>query len=179
MKYEEKELVINLKGEEKSYILIKEKIKNIYIKIENKKIIVKAPKRITIKEIENILIKKEDWILEKLNENLNKVEKKPKYEAEEFKNIVLKDVNEYSEKIGVSYNKIRIKELKYAWGSCTSKKNITINSELIKYEEEIIKYVVIHELCHLKYMNHSKLFWNEVEKHMPNYKGVRKMLKSK
>lgn len=80
--------------------------------------------------------------------------------------------------VGIKPNKYRIKQLKTAWGTCTSNKNITINSELMKYDREVIQYVVLHEICHLKYMNHSKEFWNMVEKYMGNYKEVRKRLKS-
>lgn len=79
--------------------------------------------------------------------------------------------------VGIKPNKYRIKKLKTAWGTCTSNKNITINSELMKYDREVIQYVILHEICHLQYMNHSKAFWNMVEKYMSNYKEVRKRLK--
>ena len=79
--------------------------------------------------------------------------------------------------VGIKPNKYRVKKLKTAWGSCTSKKNITINSELMKFDREVIQYVVLHEICHLKYMNHSNEFWNMVEKYMVNYKEIRKRLK--
>lgn len=79
--------------------------------------------------------------------------------------------------VGIKPNKYRIKKLKTAWGTCTSNKNITINSSLMKYDRTVIQYVVLHEICHLKYMNHSKEFWNMVEKYMKNYKEIRKKLK--
>ena len=79
--------------------------------------------------------------------------------------------------VGLKPNKYRIKKLKSAWGTCTSNKNITINSELMKFDREVIQYVVLHEICHLKYMNHSKEFWSMVEKYMKNYKEVKSRLK--
>lgn len=79
--------------------------------------------------------------------------------------------------VGIKPNKYRIKRLKTAWGTCTKNKNITINSELMKYDRQVIQYVVLHEICHLKYMNHSKEFWNMVEKYMKDYKEVRSRLK--
>lgn len=79
--------------------------------------------------------------------------------------------------VGIKPNKYRIKKLKTAWGTCTSNKNITINSELMKYDREVIQYVVLHEICHLRYMNHSADFWNMVEKYMSNYKEIRRRLK--
>lgn len=79
--------------------------------------------------------------------------------------------------VGIKPNKYRIKKLKTAWGTCTSNKNITINSSLMKYDRTVIQYVVLHEICHLKYMNHSKEFWNMVEQYMKNYKEIRRKLK--
>ena len=73
-------------------------------------------------------------------------------------------------------NKVRIRNLKYAWGSCSSNRNISINLQLAKKEEKAIEYVVLHEMCHLIYMNHSKKFWDLVEKYMPKYKEYRKTL---
>lgn len=81
--------------------------------------------------------------------------------------------------VGIKPNKYRIKKLKTAWGTCTSNKNISINPELMKYDREVIQYVVLHEVCHLKYMNHSTEFWNMVGRYMENYKDVRKRLKQK
>ena len=78
---------------------------------------------------------------------------------------------------GLIPNKIRIKDIKYAWGSCSSNKNITINQKLISYSEDAIRYVILHELCHLKHMNHSKEFWDLVQKYMTEYKQVKKEFK--
>lgn len=80
--------------------------------------------------------------------------------------------------VGIKPNKYRIRKLKTAWGTCTSNKNITINSSLMKYDRTVIQYVVLHEICHLKYMNHSKKFWNMVEKYMKDYREIRKKLKN-
>ena len=153
------------------------KIKNIYIQIKDGKVIVKAPRRVSKKEIEKILEQKSEWIQNTIEKETRKQEKKPLYRKEEFKEIVEKYVNELVKQTGLVPNKITIKQIKYAWGSCSSKKNITINLELIKYSEQAIKYVILHELCHIKYMNHSKDFWNLVEKYMPDYKQVKKEFK--
>ena len=59
----------------------------------------------------------------------------------------------------------------------SSNKNITINLKLAKKEEEVIEYVIVHEMCHLKYMNHSKEFWRLVENYIPEYKKYRASLK--
>ncbi len=152
------------------------KIKNIYIQIKYGKVIVKAPKKVSKKEIEKILEQKSEWIQKTIEKETKKQEKKPLYTKEEFKEIVEKNANELVKQTGLVPNKITIKKIKYAWGSCSNKKNITINLELIKYSEQAIRYVILHEFCHIKYMNHSKDFWNLVEKYMPDYKQIKKNL---
>ena len=153
------------------------KIKNIYIQIKDGKVIVKAPRRVSKKEIEKILEQKSEWIQKAVEKETKKQEKKPLYTKEEFKEIVEKNANELIKQTALVPNKITIKKIKYAWGSCSNKKNITINLELIKYSEQAIRYVILHEFCHIKYMNHSKDFWNLVEKYMPDYKQVKKEFK--
>ena len=76
----------------------------------------------------------------------------------------------YAKIMNVSYNRIAIKEQKTRWGSCSSKGNLNFNWKLILMPEFMQNYVVVHELAHLKQMNHSKAFWMEVEKVLPYYK---------
>lgn len=79
--------------------------------------------------------------------------------------------------VGLAPEEYVIKKIKTAWGKCSSKKKITINQDLFMYSRKAIDYVVLHEVCHLKYMNHSKNFWNMVEKYMPDYKEAERELK--
>ena len=79
--------------------------------------------------------------------------------------------------VGLAPEEYRIKRVKTAWGSCSSNKKITINQNLVMYSRKAIEYVVLHEICHLKYMNHSKKFWAMVAKYMPDYKEAEKELK--
>jgi len=72
----------------------------------------------------------------------------------------------------------KIRNFKRAWGNCSSKKVISLNKELVKYSRNAIDYVCLHELCHLKYMNHSKDFWHLVGFYMPDYKMVEMELKA-
>lgn len=81
----------------------------------------------------------------------------------------------YNEKI--PYPNLRIRKMKTRWGVCNKKTNtVTLNSELIKYSIEKLDYVIIHELSHFLYFNHSSNFWRQVEKYCPNYKKIRKDL---
>ncbi len=86
--------------------------------------------------------------------------------------------NIYSKIIGVNPNKIFIKNQKTLWGSCSSRKNINYNYRIIMAPIEIVDYIVVHELCHLIHMNHSKNYWNTVKSILPDYKERRKWLKS-
>lgn len=153
------------------------KIKNIYIQIKNGQVIIKAPKRVSKKEIEKLVEQKAEWIQKSLEKEKQKQSKQALYTKEEFKQIVTSNTKELINETGLTPNKITIKEIKYAWGSCSSKKNITINLELIKYSENAIRYVILHELCHIKHMNHSKEFWKLIEKYMPEYKEIQKEFK--
>lgn len=159
------------------YEIIYSKIKNVYIQIKDGKVIIKAPKRISEKELEKIIEKKSGWIEKNLEKTSQKQEKPPLYTEEQFKKIVEKNASELINTIGLIPRKIRIRDIKYAWGSCSNNKNITINKKLISYSELAIRYVILHELCHLKYMNHSKDFWDLVQKYMPEYKKAKAELK--
>lgn len=86
-------------------------------------------------------------------------------------------VSFYASLMDVSYGRITIRNQKSRWGSCSSKGNLNFNCLLMLAPLEIIDYVVVHELCHRREMNHSPLFWREVEKVLPDYKKRRKWLK--
>ena len=79
--------------------------------------------------------------------------------------------------IGLTANSVTIKKLNKSWGRCSSKGDISISKKLVFYPKKAIDYVVLHELCHLKHMNHSKDFWGMVERYMPDYKQVKLLLK--
>lgn len=85
-------------------------------------------------------------------------------------------VKELSLQFGFEFNNIKIKNMSSRWGSCTSKKNLCFNLKLMYFNSNIIDYVIIHELCHLKEMNHSKKFWKLVEGIIPNYRDYKQQL---
>lgn len=73
---------------------------------------------------------------------------------------------------------LKIRKMSTRWGVCNLKnKNVTLNYYLYKYDIECLDYVIVHELSHFIYPNHSKLFWNQVSKYCKNYKIIRKKLK--
>jgi len=78
---------------------------------------------------------------------------------------------------GFIVKRISVRGQKTRWGSCSRSGNISLNYHLLKFRKEVIDYVIVHELCHLRQLNHSKKFWNEVAQILPNYKILKKELK--
>lgn len=130
----------------------------IMVKLEDSNFVIYFPENLQINEE---LIKE---VIEKYYCKLAKIEL-PKY----LENIA-KEVNLYPSSCSV-------RNMKRAWGNCNTKKDIHLNTNLIKYSKQAIEYVCLHEICHLKYMNHSKVFWKMVESYMPNYKEIEKELR--
>ena len=150
---------------------------------------VRAPRSASEKDIEEILKKKEAWIskhIEKIKEAKERFEAEPTEKltrekvialAEEALKVIPERVEYFAKVIGVTYGKITIRNQKTRWGSCSSKGNLNFNCLLMLAPPEVLDYVVVHELCHRKQMNHSKAFWAEVEKVCPDYKAAKKWLK--
>lgn len=91
--------------------------------------------------------------------------------------LITKTVEEYSQIMQVTYHNITIKDQKTRWGSCSSKGNLNFNYRLIMAPQEVLTYVVVHELAHRIHMDHSRAFWNQVGKVMPDYERNRLWLK--
>jgi predicted metal-dependent hydrolase len=83
----------------------------------------------------------------------------------------------WSAATGLTPSRLRLSSARSRWGSCSSSGNINLAWRLVMAPLEVIDYVVVHELAHLKVKNHSKTFWNLVQIHMPNYAAHRKWLK--
>jgi predicted metal-dependent hydrolase len=124
--------------------------------------------------------KHQSWIEKKMAQSkknpLLSVEeiKKLKKEAKEY---IVHRVWELASEYGIEYNRIRITSARTRWGSCSSKKNLNFSYRLMLVPQDVIDYVIIHELAHLKHMNHSKKFWSHVESMMGDYKIRERWLK--
>lgn len=88
---------------------------------------------------------------------------------EEAAKQIRKVVIEETKAIGVQCKRITVREQKTKWGSCTVDGNISFNWRLILFPPRVLRYVVVHELCHLRHFDHSTRFWRLVEQHMPDY----------
>lgn len=89
---------------------------------------------------------------------------------EHAKRFLSQSVDEYSRTVGISPRRIIIKRMRDRWGSATEDNTLNLNVNLLKAPEEVIDYVVLHELCHLKERNHSHRFWRLLKRHMPDYR---------
>lgn len=150
-------------------------------------IVVFVPVYVSDNEIERMVISKSKWIDEHMLKVQSTIDERSKLEKITFEQIkeladqaveyIPKRVKYYAEKENFVYNKITIKNLVSRWGSCSTKGNLNFNCLLMLTPDYVIDYIVVHELCHLREMNHSEKFWAEVEKIMPDYQRSELWLK--
>ena len=150
-------------------------------------IVVFVPLYVSDNEIEKMVISKSKWIDEHMLKVQSTIDERSKLEKITFEQIkeladqaveyIPKRVKYYAEKENFVYNKITIKNLVSRWGSCSTKGNLNFNCLLMLTPDYVIDYIVVHELCHLREMNHSEKFWAEVEKIMPDYQRAELWLK--
>ena len=153
-----------------------------YIYILNNKINIKYQKHsksniiVNLDENTCIVMLPQSFVNSK--ENAAKVNKKIDNELKKLANkYIMNAMEKYIALTGLTPCEIKIRKFKSIWGNCSSKKVIKINQNLIHYGIDQIEYVCLHEITHLKYMNHQKKFWNFVKKYMPNYKEISSELK--
>ena len=167
--------------------IIKSKRKTLSIEVKMDEVLVRAPQRMTNQQIRVFLEQKREWIEKHqkiLQSQAEIVKREPLYTEEDIKEfankamqIIPKKVEHYAKMVGVDYGRITIRNQRTRWGSCSSKGNLNFNCLLVLFPDEVIDYVVVHELCHRKHMDHSKAFYAEVERVFPEYKKCQKWLK--
>ncbi|MBR3767700.1 MAG: M48 family metallopeptidase [Clostridia bacterium] len=147
-------------------------------------VVVRAPFGTSKKRIEEAVNKNSQWI-EKTKQKMNSHsenfrEASPEEEKalrKKAKEILPEKVDYFSSLIGVKPIRITVTGAKTRFGSCSGKNAISFSFYLMRFPEEAIDYVVVHELCHILHHNHSKEFYNEIEKILPDYKERKKLLK--
>lgn len=163
--------------------------KSIKNKSENKDIVKINGKDYKLQVIYTNILKKPEMILEEeilylyLPDKIKDEDKVIKKQIEKYyfkiAEIQIKQImEEVINQVGIKPNSYKIKRLKRTWGNCSSTRNISLSVNLIKYSKHAIKYVILHEICHLKYMNHSKEFWDMVKSYMNDYKIAQQELKN-
>ena len=150
-------------------------------------IVITSPQSVTETQIQKFIRLKSDWILKKIvffsslqiqPDIAIQSEQHYSQHKEKALKAITRRVRQLSEKYKLEPNEIRVKMLKTKWGSCSGKKNLNFNYKLIFLDQDLQGYVIIHELCHLKELNHTKKFWAHVESLMPQYTLMRNRMKS-
>lgn len=170
--------------------LIRSRRKSLAIEITPElQVVVRAPARMPVREINAFVQEKDDWIRAHLQQMAEKKRLREQYReqalskeelqelATQAMKLIPQKVHYYAQIIGVTYGRVTIRNQRTRWGSCSGKGNLNFNCLLLLMPEEVLDYVVVHELCHRKEMNHSARFWEEVEKILPDYRQRRKWLK--
>ncbi len=160
------------------------KAKNLRIAVyPDGRVLLIRPYFISEKKALTFLELKKSWLLKNIKKqqlvrNSIKFTRKDYLKNKEFaRKIILKKINKFNKFYNFSFERIYIRNQKTRWGSCSSKRNLSFNWKLIKLPKDLADYVVVHELCHLKELNHSHNFWTLVSKAIPNYKGLRKQIR--
>lgn len=152
---------------------------------------VRAPRRCSRAVLDEFVAEKREWIMRKQVElreraalRQEKEEEQPRLSEAEYQRyrelagrVIARRAEEYASQMQVTYKRITIRDQKTRWGSCSVKGNLNFNWRLILAPEEVLDYVVVHELAHLKEMNHSGRFWKQVETVMPDFAKHRLWLK--
>lgn len=143
-------------------------------------IVVRCPKRMRADDVRAFVESKQHWI----KAHLPKTGPLPPFTAEELRalarqasGVIPERATYFAPLVGVSYGRITIRSQRTRWGSCSAKGNLNFNCLLMLTPPEVVDYVVVHELCHRKELNHSARFWAEVERVLPNYEVHKKWLK--
>ncbi len=146
---------------------------------------VAVPKNVSFKKAEEFAAGKIRWI----KRQLQKIEIKKKQQCEyncrddncnekELKEKLKKRLKFLAEKYEFQFNRVFIRSQKTLWGSCSAKNNVNLNVKLAMLPDELRDYVIMHELVHTRIKNHSKEFWDELEKYVKDPKSIDKKLKN-
>lgn len=148
------------------------------------RIVVRAPYGIRKGAADAFVTNHREWIASRQREYEKLLREKPSYTEEERRagieaaaRILSEKCRYFSERMGVGYGRITIREQKTRWGSCSARGNLNFNWKLALMPETIQDYLVVHELAHRREMNHSPAFWAVVESQIPDYKERRRWLK--
>lgn len=166
------------------YTLIRSDRKTVAIQIKpDGTIVVRAPRRMPRSEIGAFLNSKRDWIQKHLSAFPAEAQSKLTdaqiaHLREQARKIITARVAHFAPIVGVTCGRISIRTQRTRWGSCSAEGNLNFNALLTLAPMEVLDYVVVHELCHRKQMNHSQKFWAQVEAVLPDYREAKHWLKA-
>jgi len=161
------------------YKLIRRDIKHPRIEFKTGKLELIVPRN--CKDPDDIIEKHKDWIGSKkmmIDRALSRSTTKTinTRQITDFRNLVKENLEIFSSELGVEYNNIIYRTMKTKWGSCSSKRNITVNQLMTYLPDKLIEYVLFHELSHLVERKHNERFWELISTRFPNYQESEKDL---
>lgn len=162
------------------YNVIRSNRKTLSIRITSHgQVEIRAPHYVSDEYIRKFAESNRQWVAEKLS-HISPLPPFTQAELQQFsaglKILLPKRLTEYAKMLGVTYNRVAIRSQHTRWGSCSSKGNLNFNCVLALVPPDVLDYVVVHELCHLRELNHSPRFWALVESVLPDYRLRRKWL---
>ena len=149
-------------------------------------LVVTAPRRMSENFIEQFIVQKSAWVLEKLEHfrkypscRLTKGEREKEFAEHKEKALLLAKnrIEHFNIIYNFNYPKINIKNQRTLWGSCSRKGNLNFNYKIALLPLQSADYIIVHELCHLGEFNHSRKFWDLVAKAIPDYREIRRILR--
>ncbi|MFH1509206.1 MAG: SprT family zinc-dependent metalloprotease [bacterium] len=148
-------------------------------------VVVTSPFWVRQRIIDNFIAEKRSWLIKRINKFKNDNTKPVRVfshddylqHKEKARQLIKERLEVLNKNYNFKFNRISIRNQKTRWGSCSKKGNLNFNYKILFLSEELQDYIIVHELCHLKELNHSKKFWAEVGKTLPNYLELRKYLR--
>ena len=156
------------------YELIRRDVKNPRLEFRERELYIIVPRNFM--EHEKIIRKHQRWIYNRYSrmQNIQKFEQDIELvtgrSVDELKSLVHKCVTTIENELGVKPENVRFRKMRTKWGSCSSKGNLNFNTFMQYLPDEMVEYIVHHEMVHLIELNHSPKFWNHVKKRYPKYK---------
>jgi predicted metal-dependent hydrolase len=174
-------------GVEINYRVVKKPIKNLYMEIKEDFVEIRCNAFVPKVRIERFILKHAEHIIHKLSQkeffylfgvkyDKNAIDVRELFK-EKLPPVVLTYLKEYSIKMNLHPSRVSFRFNKTRWGSCSAKNSLSFNYYLAQLPKELIEYVVVHELAHIKHKNHSKKFWDEVRAFLPDVDERKKRLR--
>lgn len=149
------------------------------------RVVVTAPTRVTVREIERFVAEKQEWITEAQKKVVGKrqsilhtatPEEYKKYKQAAMA-LAAKRLQHFNVHYGLTYRRLTIRNSKTRWGSCSRNGSISFSYTIALLPPALADYIVVHELCHTKEFNHSPRFWKLVAETIPDYKQRKSLLR--
>ena len=170
--------------EKLTYRVIRSDRKTLALQLKNGELIVRAPNKTTDRTIADFVERHRAWVMKRRDRILPQGAAPVPFTEEELaeltrraKQVIPERVAHFAPLVGVTYECVTIRHQRSRWGSCSGKGNLNFNCLLLLMPPEVLDYVVVHELCHRREMNHSKRFYAQVQRVMPDYRTHMKWLK--